>query len=135
MAHKAGVELLLLRVLRGEIFALSDVYRFVLMEEQRHCEDNHPISPHFAIDSILTQLYCLLLSRGYIQLFADIQYAVGDVWKPMEEEFPRCPVSNFDEVLRSCFDHVELEIPAVNVITSSEIPADKIEQCSGSEKL
>ena len=53
----------------------------------------------------------------------------------MEEEFPRCPVSNFDEVLRSCFDHVELEIPAVNVITSSEIPAEKIEQCSGSEKL
>lgn len=130
VAHKAGVELLLLRVLRGEVFALGDVYRFVLMEEQRHFEDHHPIASRFAIDSILTHLCCLLLSRGYIQLFADIQYAVGDVWKPAEKEFLRCPVSNFDEVLRSCFDHVDLEMPAVNVVAPSANVAEQIERCS-----
>ena len=130
VAHKAGVELLLLRVLRGEIFALGDVYRFVLMEEHRHFEDHHPIASRFAIDSILTHLCCLLLSRGYIQLFADIQYAVGDVWKPAENEFLRCSVSNFDEVLRSCFDHVDLEMPVVNAVAPSTNTAEQIERCS-----
>lgn len=130
VAHKAGLELLLLRVVRGETFALGDVYRFVLMEEHRHFEDHHPVAPRFAIDSILTHLCCLLLSRGYIQLFADIQYAVGDVWKSVEKEFLRCSVSNFDEVLRSCFDHVDLEMPAVSVAAPSDNFAEKIEHCS-----
>ena len=74
VAHKAGIELLLMSVMRSDFSSVSDVYRFVLMEEKRHAEMDHPLPHLFHVDVILTTCALSLLNRGLLTPFLSLTF-------------------------------------------------------------
>lgn len=129
VAHKSGIELLLVRILRGEVSSLSDIYRFVVMEEQRHLEDGDCLPLQFHVNHVLTYVMQLLLSRGMLDLFAELQYEVGEVWESDLSVFNGCSVHNFDEILHAFFHRSQLVLPPLEVFEDPDLRKELHAKC------
>ena len=97
IAHKAALELTLFLILQGQLQGLGDIYRFIVMEENRHVELEEgatPIPAIFHIDVLLTSIATQLLANGYLSVVVALQKEIR--WEWVQNEFPAMePVDNF----------------------------------------
>ena len=97
VAHKAALELTLFLILQGQLQGLGDIYRFIVMEENRHVELEEgatPIPAIFHIDVLLTSIATQLLANGYLSVVVALQKEIR--WEWVKNVFPAIePVDNF----------------------------------------
>lgn len=106
IAHRSGLQLLFVALVRERYELLQDVYRFLEMEvwvnkvaefqEARHVEAGEALPQEFLVDHVLTVLCLNLLHQGnvhrVITLFQHIEFA----WNATNEEME---VENYAESL------------------------------------
>ena len=127
LAHKAGIELMLLLVVRGIITGLSDVYRFLVMEENRHSELQEIIPSCYQIDVILTSLAIHLLQQGYLKHVLELQREIGWTWSSTPSG---CPVSNYYDSLTRLTIVSNLQLLPVDVFSDQSLFQEMIRRCS-----
>ena len=125
VAHKAGLELLLVMLMRKEYDSLSDVYRFVLMEENRHAELNHFIPQQFQVDVVLTQCALALLQKGHLTAMLALTKAIHFQWV----ERIMTPVANFGEAVNVILNRTDLPLPPFEVFSEFELFQEMIPRC------
>lgn len=99
LAHKAGLELLFVRILQGRFAGLSDVYRFVVMEESRHAELDETVGGRWRLEALLTSVAEQLLATGLLRAATELQRAIG--WQWLREETLEKPVGDFGAAARA----------------------------------
>lgn len=125
VAHKAGLELLLTMLMRKEFDGLSDVYRFVLMEENRHAELHHSVPPQFQVDVILTQCALALLQRGHLSALLALTHAIPFQWA----EQTQTHVTNFGEAVNAILNRTDLPLPPLEVFAESDLFQEMVPRC------
>lgn len=99
LAHKAGLELLFVRILQGRFAGLSDVYRFVVMEENRHAELGETVVGRWRLEALLTGVAEEMLTRGLLGAATRLQRAIG--WQWLREPSLERPVGDFAAAARA----------------------------------
>lgn len=125
VTHKAGLELLLMMLMRKEFDSLSDVYRFVLMEENRHAELHHCVPPQFQVDVILTQCALALLQRGHLAALLALTRAIPFQWAKQTQMH----VTNFGEVVNAILNRTDLPLPPLEVFAESDLFQEMVPRC------
>lgn len=125
VTHKAGLELLLMMLMRKEFDSLSDVYRFVLMEENRHAELHHSVPPQFQVDVILTQCALALLQRGHLAALLALTRAIPFQWAKQTQTH----VTNFGEAVNAILNRTDLPLPPLEVFAESDLFQEMVPRC------
>ena len=126
IAHKAGIELIVILILRGMISGLSDVYRFLVMEENRHSELQEFIPSNYQIDGILTSLSLCLLQQGYLNQVIKLQREIGWTWTSIPSY---CPVTNYYESLTHLLIVSNLQLLPIDVFSDQSLFHDMTQKC------
>ena len=125
VAHKAGLELLLVMLMRKEFDSLGDVYRFVLMEENRHAELNHPVPQQFQVDVILTQCALALLQKGHLTSLLALTKGIPFQWAGRTG----ARVTDFGEAVNLILNRTDLPLPPLEVFSESDLFREMIPRC------
>lgn len=126
VAHKAGIELLLMSVMRSDFSSVSDVYRFVLMEENRHAEMDHPLPHLFHVDVILTTCALSLLNRGLLSPFLSLTKAIPFTWTTLPSPIS---VTNFAGSLERMKNASALPLPPQDIFEETDLFQEMVARC------
>lgn len=126
VAHKAGIELIVVLLVRGTVRGLSDVYRFVVMEENRHSELNQLIPPIFQIDVVLTSVAVHLLQQGYLKPVIELQREIGWKWSPYSSG---CTVTNYYDSVTRLTIVSDIQLLPVDVFSDQSLFQELISRC------
>lgn len=128
IAHKAGIELLMVLLLRRQTHGLSDIYRFVLMEENRHEELGHPIPGSFSVDTLLSTFVYSLLEKGMLEFVIEVHYELGFEVKKIPE-LKSYYVMDYGEVIQRLMHSMNLALPSQECFEDQELMKELINRC------
>lgn len=125
LAHKAGLELLFVRILQGRFAGLSDVYRFVVMEENRHAELGETVVGRWRLEALLTGVAEEMLTRGLLGAAMRLQRAIS--WQWLRESSLERPVGDFAAAARAMAG--EWQLPPATMFEDSGRFQEEFEKC------
>ena len=128
VAHKASVELLMMIVLRNQTMNISDIYRFIVMEENRHEELQCPIPSAFKIDRLLSILFYTALDKGDFAFAMKLHYEVEFSILPLPE-LPSTTVVNFAEKIIHIVKNLQLPLFSIECLEEAERMRKAIREC------
>lgn len=131
LAHKAGLELLFVRILQGRFAGLSDVYRFVVMEENRHAELEETVGGKWRLGALLTGVAEEMLARGLLRAATQLQRAIG--WQWLRETATEKPVGDFAAAARAMAR--EWREPPVEMFEDAGRFQEEFGKCGGGEGM
>lgn len=128
ITHKAGIELILVLIFQHQIKGISDVYRFIVMEENRHEEIGPAIPEDYQIDHILSKCILLLFEKGMLAYAIELQESIGFPIKALSN-CDAIHVKNYADVIQKMMVSMNLPLPPQECFQDLSLFKEIIHQC------